>query len=41
VTINGRPFTLKEDSGFKIDSLLDAMGGGKHYFYFKQELYNL
>lgn len=36
VTINGRPFTLMEDSGFKmiIDPLLDAIGGGKHYFFF-------
>jgi len=47
VTINGRPFTLIEDSGFKmiIDPLLDAIGGGKHYFFFnfnfKQGLYNL
>jgi len=35
VTVNGRPFTLMDDSGFKmiIDPLLDTIGGGKHYFF--------
>ncbi|KAE9528693.1 hypothetical protein AGLY_012268, partial [Aphis glycines] len=42
VTINGRPFTLMDDSGFKmiIDPLLDTIGG-EHYLFFIYFHFNL
>lgn len=32
VTVNGRPFTILQDSGFKkiVDPIIESIGGGKY-----------